>query len=180
MTDWKDILGDTKEKYNLYLCSREWAEKREAVRERSGGKCERCGVNAMDACHHLTYERKYAELVEDLQATCTPCHEFTHGKRDSDPSSERRPVPPEPLAIKIEMFKNCRELDERNPGVLIRGTYSESDSGNVEIWFHGWVANGDVGAGLIWASMPKGRFQRWILKAAEEIARGDRPCAERI
>lgn len=83
--DWRDIEND-KEKYAAYLCSREWAEKREAVRDRSGGLCERCGVNPMNACHHLTYLRKYGEFLEDLQAICTPCHEFTHGKSDYDPA----------------------------------------------------------------------------------------------
>lgn len=81
---WQDC-GDEQEKYQLYLCSREWAEKREAVRKRAFGKCERCHLAPMDAVHHLTYARKYAELPEDLQATCRPCHDFTHGKSDADP-----------------------------------------------------------------------------------------------
>lgn len=81
---WQDIADD-REKYAAYLCSREWAEKREAVRARSRGTCERCKRNPMDACHHLTYARKYDEQLDDLQAICNPCHEFTHGKRDVDP-----------------------------------------------------------------------------------------------
>lgn len=85
-TDWKDIPGDTKEKYGLYLCSREWAELKRAVHERAGGKCERCRRNPIDAVHHLTYDRKYAERLEDLQANCDGCHAFTHGKSDIDPS----------------------------------------------------------------------------------------------
>lgn len=86
--DWRKIKDD-REKYAAYLCSREWAEKREAVRERAGGKCERCRVLPMDACHHLTYARKYAEPLKDLQAICNPCHEFTHGKREFDPEAFR-------------------------------------------------------------------------------------------
>lgn len=82
--NWQDIEND-REKYSAYLCSREWAEKREAVRERADNRCERCLIGPMDACHHLTYERKYNELLEDLQAICTPCHKFTHGKSDRDP-----------------------------------------------------------------------------------------------
>jgi hypothetical protein len=84
---WQSIEDD-REKYAAYLCSREWAVKREAVRERSGGKCERCHVLPMDHVHHLTYERKYREELEDLQASCKPCHEFTHGKSDFDPCSD--------------------------------------------------------------------------------------------
>ena len=86
MADWRSIEDD-REKYAAYLCSREWAVKREAVRERSGGKCERCHVLPMDHVHHLTYERKYREELEDLQASCKPCHEFTHGKSNDDPMS---------------------------------------------------------------------------------------------
>lgn len=103
-SDWRSITND-KEKYAAYLCSREWCEKREAVRERAGGKCERCGVLPMDACHHLTYERKYAERLEDLQAICNPCHEFTHGKIDIDPLDHR---------YVFEYLVDCKSCD-RSP-----------------------------------------------------------------
>lgn len=86
--DWKDIPGDSKEKYALYLCSREWAELKRAVHERAAGKCERCGIRPIDAVHHLTYIRKYHELLADLQGICNSCHGFTHGKSDFDPRSE--------------------------------------------------------------------------------------------
>jgi len=82
--NWRQI-ADEKEKYHAYLCSREWSEKREAVRDRADGRCERCEILPMDACHHLTYIRKYDERLEDLQAICNPCHEFTHGKSGFDP-----------------------------------------------------------------------------------------------
>ncbi len=84
---WQDIENE-KEKYAAYLCSREWAEKREAVRERSYDKCERCFMMPMEACHHLTYERKYKEEIEDLQAICNGCHAFTHGKSDFNPATD--------------------------------------------------------------------------------------------
>jgi hypothetical protein len=81
---WKECLDD-REKYQLYLCSREWSEKREAIRRRSKGVCERCHHNDMDAVHHLTYARKYRESLDDLQAICNECHAFTHGKSNFDP-----------------------------------------------------------------------------------------------
>lgn len=81
---WQDIENE-KEKYAAYLCSREWAEKKEAVRERAGGRCERCKAFDMDACHHVSYARKYNELLEDLAANCNFCHAFTHNKSDFDP-----------------------------------------------------------------------------------------------
>jgi hypothetical protein len=74
--------------YQTYLASREWALKREAVRERSGGRCERCWTRSMDAVHHKTYERIGDERLDDLQAICDPCHEFLSGKSDVDPLSD--------------------------------------------------------------------------------------------
>jgi hypothetical protein len=87
--DWKS-MPDGKEKYQAYLCSREWGLKKEAVRKRCGGICERCCVNAMDHVHHLTYARKYNELLEELRALCKPCHDFTHGKSHYDPAINGR------------------------------------------------------------------------------------------
>lgn len=88
LQDWRSIADD-REKYQAYLCSREWAEKKVAVHKRAGGKCERCRVLPIDAVHHLTYARKYNEQLEDLQAICQPCHDFTHGKEDFDPTWDR-------------------------------------------------------------------------------------------
>jgi 5-methylcytosine-specific restriction endonuclease McrA len=79
------IVGPEDERYQRYLCSREWAERRRTVLARCGGVCERCRHAAASHVHHLTYIRKYRERPEDLQALCEPCHEFTHGKRDDDP-----------------------------------------------------------------------------------------------
>jgi len=83
--DWRTIK-DEKEKYQAYLCSREWSEKKNYIRMRSDNKCERCFNAPMQACHHLTYARKYDERHEDLQAICNACHDFIHGKRDVDPA----------------------------------------------------------------------------------------------
>lgn len=83
--DWKDIEGDSKEKYQLYLCSREWAERRMPVLMRSGGKCERCLHYDLDHVHHVSYANKYNEPPEDLAGFCRFCHEFTHGKSNWDP-----------------------------------------------------------------------------------------------
>lgn len=85
LTNWRTITVE-KEKYQAYLCSREWAEKREAVRNRANGLCERCRALPMAAVHHLPYARKYDESLDDLQAICQPCHDFTHGKDGFDPT----------------------------------------------------------------------------------------------
>jgi len=73
------------ERYHRYLAGREWGLKKEAVRRRCMGVCERCRYFPMSHVHHLTYIRKYNELLEDLQGLCVGCHEFTHGKSDRDP-----------------------------------------------------------------------------------------------
>lgn len=71
--------------YQRYLASREWAVRREVVRARSGGRCERCIRRPMNAVHHLTYERIGRESLEDLQAICNVCHAFLSGKTEYDP-----------------------------------------------------------------------------------------------
>jgi len=87
--NWRNIEND-REKYAAYLCSREWAVKKEAVHKRADGKCERCKVLPIDAVHHLTYERKYVEPLEDMEGHCESCHEFTHGKSTFDPQQWKR------------------------------------------------------------------------------------------
>ena len=77
-----------RDKYQSYLCSREWNVLKEAVHERAGGRCERCRIFPITAVHHLTYERKYHEELTDLQGSCEQCHKFTHGKSDFDPNAE--------------------------------------------------------------------------------------------
>ena len=77
----------TKDERFRYYASREWAVLKEAVRERSGGKCERCLVAEHEETHHVTYERMGWELPEDLQGVCGPCHEFLSGKSAEDPAA---------------------------------------------------------------------------------------------
>jgi hypothetical protein len=68
--------------YVAYLKSPAWAAKRQEALQRAGGKCQRCGPGGAPAAevHHLTYERLYAELPEDLEAVCAPCHRQAHGR----------------------------------------------------------------------------------------------------
>jgi replicative DNA helicase len=90
--EWREI-EDQREKYQCYLCSREWAVLKEAVHKRAEGVCERCGQYPIDAVHHLTYARKYAEELEDLAGWCKHCHEYTHGKALWDPREDQTRVP---------------------------------------------------------------------------------------
>lgn len=109
---WQDI-EDEAEKYQAYLCSREWGEIRAAVRARSGGKCERCRRHKIDAVHHLTYARRYHERLADVMGVCDPCHQYEHGHSDYDPLSDRElteyQIPPSIQA----RFAHCKtEADE--------------------------------------------------------------------
>ena len=103
-------------KYKAYLASREWALKREAVRKRSGNKCERCKTGPQDAVHHLTYEHVGNEPLEDLQAICDPCHEFLSGTSRFDPAC-RHPAEIaaeewEAQRVEHELAKIQKHLDE--------------------------------------------------------------------
>lgn len=81
---WRDIPDrERDEKYNAYLCSREWGILKQKVRKRAAGMCEFCHVRAMDAVHHLTYIRKFNERLDDLAAICNECHEHQHALRDN-------------------------------------------------------------------------------------------------
>lgn len=87
--NWRTIEDD-REKYQAYLCSREWAEKRNIVIARACKACERCNISPISHVHHLTYIRKYNEHPDDLQGLCKDCHEFTHGLSEVDPLEARR------------------------------------------------------------------------------------------
>ncbi len=92
-----------KSEYHKYLASREWALLKKQVRERSGGKCERCMTGRHEATHHLTYERIGHELLSDLLGLCQACHRFLSGESGVDPAAAlvpaRRAPYPEPVFI---------------------------------------------------------------------------------
>jgi hypothetical protein len=97
---WK-TMDEGPEKYRAYLCSREWNQRKERVKARSGGVCERCRVNGGENVHHLTYARKYNEPLDDLLHLCRGCHEFISGVSDVDPKPRRK------LYLAGKVSKNC-------------------------------------------------------------------------
>jgi hypothetical protein len=113
LTDWRKI-EDEREKYAAYLCSREWAVLKEAVHERAKEICERCKIWPIDAVHHLSYERKYKERLEDLRGDCKWCHEFTHGKGEWDFADRHRD-----LGRYIEFCLKANKAPQ--PGVVMYG-----------------------------------------------------------
>ena len=70
--------------YHHYMASREWALKKRAVRERSGGECERCQRPSKQV-HHLSYQNLGHEPLTDLLDVCKWCHEYLSAVRDVDP-----------------------------------------------------------------------------------------------
>jgi hypothetical protein len=64
--------------YNVYLCSPEWAQKRNKVLARCGYVCEGCGERPAISAHHLTYVRRGREMLFDLVGVCQECHDAIH------------------------------------------------------------------------------------------------------
>lgn len=65
--------------YSEYLDSDRWQQRRVAVLERDGNRCQAglkgCRGRATQA-HHLTYDHVFSEPLFDLVAVCSTCHEF--------------------------------------------------------------------------------------------------------
>jgi hypothetical protein len=87
MLDWKS-MPEGREKYEAYLCSREWALMRRRVLDRSRGICEKCKDAPFENVHHLTYIRKYEEELDDLMGVCRDCHEDIHQPKERTSKSE--------------------------------------------------------------------------------------------
>ncbi len=67
-------------KYNEYMRSEKWFEKRERILKRDKGKCVLCNKDATQV-HHNTYERFGGkERLSDLVSLCKRCHEQHHGR----------------------------------------------------------------------------------------------------
>ena len=66
------------ERYNAYLKSPEWREKREQVLLRDQYKCQDCGAHERLEVHHTTYKRVFHEDLDDLITLCRDCHQNEH------------------------------------------------------------------------------------------------------
>tara|TARA_R110002020_G_scaffold50858_7_gene144124 strand:+ start:982 stop:1383 length:402 start_codon:yes stop_codon:yes gene_type:complete len=65
-------------RYNKYLKSPVWAEKRRRVMERDNHLCQACCKRPAEQVHHLTYERVCNEPLFDLISICVICHNELH------------------------------------------------------------------------------------------------------
>ena len=69
-------------RYDSYLESEEWQEKRERRKEEVNGCCEVCdrSVNNKGVLDHKTYENLFEENEEDYQYICWGCNDEKHGE----------------------------------------------------------------------------------------------------
>jgi len=67
-----------KQKYYIYLRSEKWKTFKSSLIEQRGLNCEKCGKNGSLDAHHLTYERIFNELPEDIILLCKDCHKKEH------------------------------------------------------------------------------------------------------
>jgi hypothetical protein len=67
------------EKYDEYLRSEDWQERRQQILSRDGRRCTKCNSSHYLQVHHLTYARVGDENLDDLVTLCRKCHEKEHG-----------------------------------------------------------------------------------------------------
>lgn len=68
--------------YRDYLRTQHWRHRRKLALKQANYRCELCGATEELCVHHLSYERLWAELDEDLAVVCTKCHERIHDKHE--------------------------------------------------------------------------------------------------
>lgn len=67
-------------RYQLYLLSIEWKEKRKLILERDKDTCQFCRAQPAVEVHHLHYNNLFNEPLEDLRSVCLDCHRLIHHK----------------------------------------------------------------------------------------------------
>lgn len=65
-------------KYEIYLSTDKFDQKRQAVLNRDNHKCVVCGKTTNLQIHHLTYMHVYDEPLDDLITLCDVCHSTYH------------------------------------------------------------------------------------------------------
>lgn len=70
--------------YSAYLETPAWAKRRKFVLQRAQGLCEGCRSAAPVHVHHLTYRHVGDELLYELVALCTGCHQRAHPDKEID------------------------------------------------------------------------------------------------
>lgn len=77
--------GHSRRAWALYNASRPWARLRRARFELAGHKCERCHREGVPLqLHHLSYENRFHENLDDVCALCRDCHAWMIGLEAND------------------------------------------------------------------------------------------------
>ena len=66
--------------YQQYLMSDHWKKTRYRSLRKASFRCQLCNSKDNLQVHHITYERRGCELLEDLIVLCRPCHARFHDK----------------------------------------------------------------------------------------------------
>ena len=72
--------AESKRRYDEYLLSPEWKERRNRIVRRDKNQCQSCASKSQLNVHHLTYARIGNEHDDDLVTVCRACHQRIHGK----------------------------------------------------------------------------------------------------
>jgi len=64
--------------YYEYLATEHWQQMRKKAFKHYGKKCKYCGCGNDLNVHHVTYERRGDERLEDLEIVCQDCHKRIH------------------------------------------------------------------------------------------------------
>ena len=72
-------------KYNEYMASEQWAEKRKEAFKHHGSFCHLCKTRKRLQIHHLSYKNLGDEPMKDLVPLCKTCHSAVHGIHGPDP-----------------------------------------------------------------------------------------------
>lgn len=87
--------------YSAYLVSPEWRQVRWYALTAAAFRCRLCARRA-EHVHHATYDRRGAELPEDVVALCADCHEQFHGvARPTVEVPTHVPVPASPFESRM-------------------------------------------------------------------------------
>jgi 5-methylcytosine-specific restriction endonuclease McrA len=84
---WRNFLGvhlsraDWFDRYNLYLRSSAWRQRRAGVIAREK-VCQLCQGSERLEVHHITYNRVGAEEIDDLRLLCRRCHKDIESSGD--------------------------------------------------------------------------------------------------
>ncbi len=106
-------------KYQKYLKSDKWKEKREKILKKRGRVCQLCQSIHQLHLHHLTYRRRYNEKDIDLLIVCYKCHASIHGKKAKD-----QQPPPKEKQLPKRRERNTKTLNEQYEEALKRDMQS--------------------------------------------------------